>query len=236
MPGASIGIVLQARMGSSRLPGKVLKPLAGVPMLGCVIRRLGSARRAGPTFLATTDLAADDAVAALGAERGCAVFRGSEADVLDRYYQCAKAHGLDSIVRATGDNPFVDAEELDRLVDFYLAEGLDYAGAFAELGCPLPKGIGLEIMGFKTLETAWKEGKAPHHREHVNEFILENPDRFAIAAPPCPPEKAAPDLSFTVDTPDEFARAEAFIRRHAEAFPGDEPSTPWLIQAAREPA
>lgn len=228
-----IGIVLQARMSSSRLPGKVLKPLCGRPMLARIIERLQSCRRPSIVVLATSDRVEDDPVAALGAALGVAVFRGPLNDVLERYRACAQAHDLDAVVRATGDNPFVDCEEVDRLVDYFLAEKLEYANAFTSFGSGLPVGIGTEIMSRAALECSAREGLAPHHREHVNEYIQENPVLFPQAVLPAPDHKYAPDLSFTVDTPEQFAEAEALL----SAFLADNSlgriSTPWLIARAK---
>lgn len=222
------GIIIQARMGSTRLPGKVLKPLAGKPMLARILGRFQHCRRADRVVLATSDRIQDDPVAALAGDLGMPVFRGSESDVLDRYRQCARAFGFTAIVRATGDNPFVDVEEADRLIAFHHASGLDYA---ANVG-GLPIGVGVEIMTMAALERSWREGLAPHHREHVNEYILENPALFRQEAPTIPPEKLAPTLRLTVDTPEDFAFAEALL----VAGPEEEPDTVTLIRRCRERA
>lgn len=203
-----IGIILQARMGSSRLPGKVLKPLAGKPMIQWIIERLQACQKADILILATSTLEQDQPLVNLAEELGISVFRGSESDVLDRYYHCALTYHLDEIIRATGDNPFVDSEECARLVDFYFSRQLNYAtiSTAAENGYPV--GVGVEIFSFAALKKSWEEGHAPHHREHVNEYILENPSLFKQAKMPAPPEKCAPELSLTVDTPEQFAFAE----------------------------
>lgn len=223
----TVGIVVQARMGSTRLPGKVLKPLAGKPMLERILDRLGRCRLADRVVVATSDKPQDDPVAAFAKSLGVPAFRGSEADVLDRYYGCACAFGLAHIVRATGDNPFVDPEEADRLIAFSRNGDLDYADAFAGNGLPI--GIGVEIMTLAALERSWREGSAPHHREHVNEYIQENPSLFRQATLLVPPEKRAPALRLTVDTFDDFSRAEALLAPDPET----EPDTPTLIRRCR---
>lgn len=230
------GIVLQARMGSTRLPGKVLMPLADKPMLERILDRLRTCRLAGRVILATGDDAANDPVAKLGASLSVAVFRGSEADVLDRYWACAATFGLNWIVRATGDNPFVDAEECDRLIAFARERSLDYASAFPSFGSGLPIGTGVEIMSRAALERSWREGRAPHHREHVNEYIQEHPGLFRQETLLAPAEKTAPDLSFTVDTPDDFDRVEALWADWLAAGGRGEPGTAWLIGRARRRA
>jgi spore coat polysaccharide biosynthesis protein SpsF len=228
-----IGIILQARASSSRLPGKVLKPLCGRPMLGWIMDRLSQCRNARPLILATSDQSDDDAVAALAEQMGVAVFRGSLDDVLDRFHGCAQRHGLDAIVRATGDNPFVDAEEIDRLVEFFLAGKLAYASAFPSYGSGLPVGIGAEIFSREALETSWHDGVEPHHREHVNEYIQEHPELFPQATLTALPENTAPDLSFTVDTPEQFTDAETLLAEFLAQKPAGAITTPWLIARAR---
>lgn len=211
-------------MGSSRLPGKVLKPLDGVPMLGRIVDRLSHCRSAGRLIVATTDLPRDDAVAAAA---GTEVFRGSETDVLDRYYRCARLHGLSVVVRATADNPFVDPEEGDRVVAALLDRGVDYVTMQG-----LPVGVALEAMTMDALERAWRDGREPHHREHVNDYILENPALFPQIRLDAPPQKHAPDVRLTVDTPEDFAHAEALVAAFRAAGGDGWPGTGWLIARA----
>lgn len=233
MPGGRVGIIVQARMGSTRLPGKVLLPLGGKPVIQHVLERLMSVRASQTLVLTTSDKPADTPLVDFARNLGVKTFRGSEADVLDRYYRCAQAYDLAHVVRATGDNPFVDPEECERLIRFYLEKNLSYAAGFSALGCNLPIGIGVEIMSFAALETSWREGTAPHHREHVNEFILENLSRFRSAAPPCSPDKAGPELSFTIDTQEDLDRATQLFARHAKSCPSGEIGTEWLVRAAQ---
>jgi spore coat polysaccharide biosynthesis protein SpsF len=228
-----IGIILQARMGSTRLPGKVLKPLAGKPMLQWIIERLQKCANADTLILATTTLAQDQPLVALAETLGIEVFRGSEADVLDRYYQCALVHHLDHVIRATGDNPFVDPEACDRLVAFYLSQQMDYATVSTEREDGYPLGVGLEVLSFAALERSWREGHAPHHREHVNEYILENPGIFAQARMPAPTALYAPELSLTVDTPEQFAWAEAAYADYYSQCPSQLMPVTWAIRLYR---
>ncbi|MBP2233303.1 spore coat polysaccharide biosynthesis protein SpsF [Azospirillum agricola] len=230
---AGVGVILQARMGSTRLPGKVLRPLAGVPMLGRILDRLGRCRAVDRLVVATSDRPADDAVAAFVADRGVGLFRGSETDVLDRYHQCAAAFGFDVVVRATGDNPFVDPEEGDRLIAFLFEQALDYACAFPDFGSGLPVGVGLEVMTAEALSRSWRHGRDANHREHVNEYIQERPGLFRQAVPDTPPDKRAPGLRLTVDTPEDFRRAETLHAAYGAERGEGEPDTPWLVAAAR---
>ena len=198
-----VGVILQARMGSSRLPGKVLAPLGDRPILAQILERLRAASRPDCVVVATSDRDLDDPVAELSMRLGFPCFRGDERDVLDRYLQAAMLHELDLVVRATADNPLVDPRELDRLVDLHRSSGADYCHAFGQL----PVGVGVESFTRAALEASWREGLAPNHREHVNEFIQEHPDRFEIRALDIPPAKVAPDLRLTVDTPEDLERA-----------------------------
>ena len=198
-------------MGSSRLPGKVLRPIAGVPLLGHILGRLEDLRHRATLVVATSVQSADDAVAAYCSDQGALCFRGSEQDVLGRYYECAKQYSFGQIVRLTGDNPFTDIEELDRLIELHLREGNDYSHSIGEL----PIGVGAEIFRFAALERSHLEGRSPHHREHVNEYLLEHPELFKTGRlESVPPEKRMPDLRLTVDTEEDYRRA-CHVAEHA---------------------
>jgi spore coat polysaccharide biosynthesis protein SpsF len=197
-------------MGSSRLPGKVLMPIGRVPLLGHVVGRLSGLRPPATIVVATSTEAADRAIADWCAREGVRCFRGSEPDVLGRYYECAKAFGLDPIVRLTADNPFTDVAELDRLIDLHRAQGNDFTHAFGAL----PVGVGAEIFSFAALERSNLEGRAPHHREHVDEYMLENPALFRTGVLEVPPAKRRPDVRLTVDTEEDLRRA-CYVAEHA---------------------
>lgn len=226
-----LGVILQARLGSTRLPGKVLQPIAGIPMIDHALTRLRRIHRAQTLIVATGDGASDSPLVRHINDLGVAVFRGSEADVLDRYYRCAETFDLDPIVRATGDNPFVDPEEGERLIDYFQAGGFDYAAAVTDLGSELPVGAGLEIMSRAALETSWRRGTAPHHREHVNEYVLENRGQFRCGCPPTPAAKRGLRLRLTVDTADDLRRANELAEAYAAGHGGDVTglTTEWAI-------
>jgi spore coat polysaccharide biosynthesis protein SpsF len=226
MPEPTIGIILQARVASTRLPGKVMKNLAGKPMIEWIIRRLSLSKRSGILVLAIPETPSDDPLARLGSQLNIRVFRGSQTDVLDRYYQCAKHFHLDVVVRATGDNPFVDPHECDRLIDLYSFAKVDYASSFKG---GLPVGVGLEVFGFPALEASWKEGTLPRHREHVNEFIHDHPERFTSALLKADPAKTAPDLSLTVDTQEQFDNAAKLYESYLKEHPGSYVPVEWVI-------
>jgi len=220
-----IGIILQARVGSTRLPSKVLKSMAGRPMIQWIIERLQGCRKADTLILATTTLKQDKPLIELAEKLNIDVFCGSELDVLDRYYQCALEYNLDHIIRATGDNPFVDTEGCDKLIDFYINNQLDYAFFSDEY----PLGVGTEIFSFSTLQRTWLEGHAPHHREHVNEYIIENLSIFRNSSIAAPPEKSAHDLSLTVDTIEQFELADKIYNDFFEQHPSQLIPVEWAI-------
>jgi spore coat polysaccharide biosynthesis protein SpsF len=189
-------------MGSTRLPGKVLKPIAGKALLDHPLGRLEGLGRDAQVVVATSLRAPDDLIAAHCLGR-VSCFRGSELDVLDRYFRCAEEYGFDQVVRLTADNPFTDIVELGRLIDFHIHGGYDYSHAFGIM----PLGVGAEIFTMEALAISQREGLAPNHREHVNEFIQENPRRFRIGVLAVPLAKRAPQLRLTVDTPEDYGRA-----------------------------
>jgi spore coat polysaccharide biosynthesis protein SpsF len=199
----SLGIVIQARMGSTRLPGKVLRPIAGKPLLGHVLGRLAALLHPVTVVVATSTLPRDDAISQWCESEGVNCFRGDELDVLDRYLRCAEAFGLDPVVRLTADNPFTDIAELDRLIDLRAREGLAYAHSFGMM----PLGVGAEVFTLEALRRSHAEGHLPHHREHVNEYMQEHPELFHSDVLDVPAAKRAPDLRLTVDTEDDWLRA-----------------------------
>jgi len=211
---AAIGTIIQARMGAKRLPNKVLRCIGDRPMLGHVLDRHRRMRHGGKLVVATTESARDDAVQQFCAGEGVDCFRGSEEDVLDRYYRAAVANGFRHVIRGTGDNPFVDPYLGDQLVELYFAERSDYAVSKSEdVDTGLPDGIGLEMLAFGALEAAHQRGRLPRHREHINEYILDNPEEFRISVLRVRTPAGAEKLRFTVDTPADFDLAER-VHRH----------------------
>jgi spore coat polysaccharide biosynthesis protein SpsF len=205
----SVGLVIQARMGSTRLPGKVLRPVGHLPLLGHVIGRLAMLSPSWPLVVATSTDGRDDAIAQWCEQAGVATFRGSEHDVLHRYVNCARTSGFDHVVRLTADNPFTDVPELHRLVQHHLAGSFDYTHSFGMM----PLGVGAEIFTRAALERSHTEGREPHHREHVNEYIHEHPELFRIGVLDVPVDKRAPDLRLTVDTEEDWRRADDLARQ-----------------------
>lgn len=225
-----VGVILQARMGSSRLPGKVLRALDGRPLIAWVVARLRAIEGIEDVVVATSNHAREAPLVAWAQAEGVSVFRGDEDDVLDRYVRCMDAYGFGAVVRATGDNPMVCPVEGTRLVELYRQTKVDYAAALGK-GCGLPTGAGLEIFDAEALRRSAREGTQPHHREHVNELILEQPHRFRRRVQRALPAHRAPSLSLTVDTPEELAAMDRWYAAYrAEGGRGLVPLA-WVVAA-----
>ena len=204
--------VIQARMGSSRLPGKVLRPILGRPMLWHIVRRLGFVPGLAGRVVATSDRPGDDPVRAFCRESGIPVFAGSEEDVLDRFYRAAKEANGDPLLRITGDCPFVDPDLVGRLIERYGAGGYDHvavatgAGALYLAGGRYPDGLDAECFGFSTLERAWREATEKSDREHVTPYIWRNKTLFRCGH--FTSEKDYSHLRWTVDNEADFSLVE----------------------------
>lgn len=205
------GIIIQARTGSTRLPGKILKPINDRTLLDHIIDRLQELKEEAVIVIATSTLPGDDSVEQFCREKGVLCFRGSESNVLSRYYECAKEQGFDHIVRLTADNPFVDVEEVDRLIAYHKACGNEFTESFSQL----PIGVGAEIFSFPALEEDMAKASMPHHFEHVDEYILENMDKFKTGTLQVAESKNKPDVRLTVDTQEDYEKA-CYIAAHSK--------------------
>jgi spore coat polysaccharide biosynthesis protein SpsF len=205
--------VIQARIGSTRLPGKVLLNLAGEPMLGRVVQRVRRARNVDEVLVATTTETQDNTIAALCAECGWLCFRGSENDVLDRYYQAARSCSADVVVRITSDCPVIDPGVVEVAIDERRLQQADYCANVVHR--TYPRGLDVEVFTMATLEIAWREDNRPESREHVTPFILQHPERFVLANISC--DEDSSDRRWTVDTPEDLELA----RRIYENFGHD---------------
>lgn len=206
--------ILQARASSTRLPGKVLKPILGQPMLARQIERLKRARSLDDVIVATSERADDDEIARLCERLGVGCFRGSLDDVLDRFHGAAKGRDAAHVVRLTGDCPLASPRVIDALVAHHLATHADYTSTALEP--TFPDGLDAEIMTSEALTHAWREARLPSEREHVTPFLYKHPERFRIEK-----LKHSTDLSelrWTVDEPSDFD----FVTRVYEAlYPTD---------------
>jgi len=203
--------VIQARMGSTRLPGKVLKELLGQPMLWHVVNRVHQAKTLAETVVAATNQPEDDAIVKLCERQDWAYFRGSVEDVLDRYYRAALAFKADIIVRLNADCPLIDPHIIDKVIKAHLSSGADYTFCGVTGGFPL--GLDTEVFNFKILERTFKEAKKDFEREHVTPYIYEHPDIFKINSVKATGKLKHPDLRLTVDTKEDFKLIEAIYQR-----------------------
>lgn len=205
-------LILQARMGSTRLPGKSMMDLAGAPLVGRILERVRRCTRVDRIVLATTMLAEDDPLCGLGREYGVAVFRGAQNDLVDRYCQAAAAHDADVIVRLPADNPTPEPAEIDRIIDFYRQGGGDFASNLSEVyGNGYPDGIGAEVFSRAALEWARDNCADPQRREHPHLNFFDyaaqapaHPDRFTVGTVQCPAAFRRPDLILDVNTPAQY--------------------------------
>jgi spore coat polysaccharide biosynthesis protein SpsF len=215
MEGARVVAIVQARMGSTRLPGKVLLDLAGEPMLARVVNRGQRATTLQGVVVATTTKPADEAIVELCAAHGWPCFRGSEDDVLDRYYRAAMQHQADVVVRITSDCPLIEPEIVDWIVGEFFEKGpLDYASNTLPPRT-FPLGLDVEVIAFNALERAWRKDNNRAWREHVTPYIYRHPGKFALRA-----VVNNMDLSlmrWTVDTVDDLV----FVRKIYDYFGQD---------------
>jgi spore coat polysaccharide biosynthesis protein SpsF len=194
----SFAVVIQARMSSERLPGKVLADVAGRPMLAYVVERSSRIEGIDEVVVATSVEPGDDPIVELCEEHGWNVHRGSLDDVLDRYVEAALAIGATNVLRVTADCPLLSWEEASRVVAEHVASGNDCTHNLGMFGSGLPRGTEVEAFTRDALEVSRREGHEAHHREHVDEYVYENPDRFRIVRVDAPPHLRR-DYRLTVD-------------------------------------
>lgn len=200
--------IIQARMSSSRFPGKVLAELAGLPMIVFMALRVGRARLVDDLIVATSTESSDDALADALAAHGIACFRGNLNDVLDRFVQAARQARADHVVRLTGDCPLMDPDLIDRGLSELAMRGDDYVANV--LPPSYPDGLDVECMTMQALETAWREANKPSEREHVTPFIRERQAGLKASGWQAPVDLSA--LRWTVDHPDDLNHVAALIR------------------------
>ena len=197
--------VVQARMGSTRLPGKVLADVEGRPLLARVVERARRAARLVDVVVATTTHVEDDAVEALCGALGVRCVRGSERDVLDRYRQAARAAGAAQVARITADCPLLDPAVVDRVIATYEAGEYEYV---SNVEPPTwPDGLDVEVLSRETLERVWRMATLPSEREHVTLHVRSHRDRFRVANVENDVDLSA--LRWTVDESTDLA----FVRR-----------------------
>jgi len=197
--------LLQARTSSTRFPGKVMRPILGLPMFLRQIERLRRSTSIDQLVVVTSVEASDDELAKQCVQHGVACFRGSLNDVLDRFYQATRIWPMQHVVRLTADCPLTDPLLIDRVIDFYLQGDFDYVSNTGELF--YPDGLDVEVLRVSCLARAWREAVLPSQREHVTLFLRTQPECFKIGH-----YKEAGDnlshLRWTVDAPVDFELVE----------------------------
>lgn len=208
--------IIQARMGSSRLPGKVIQDLAGQPMLARVVSRSRRSKMLHEVVVATTTDPADKIIVDLCIAYNWPYFRGSEEDVLDRYYQAALRYKSDAVVRVTSDCPLVDPEIINLVArEFIENSPLDYASNTLPPRT-FPLGLDVEVIGFSALERAWREDDNLAWREHVTPYICRHAEKFALRSVVNSVDYSS--MRWTVDTREDLA----FVRKIYDYFGHDE--------------
>ncbi len=201
-------VVVQARMASTRLPGKVLLPLAGEPLLAQMVERVTATSTPVEVLVATTVSPDDDAIASLCQRRGIDVMRGHPTDLLDRHYQAGLLARADVVVKIPSDCPLVDPSVIDRVLSAWAKAPCDYASNLHPAS--YPDGNDVEVMTMAALERAWLGAKRPHEREHTTPYLWEQPGRFSVRNVTW---ETGLDLSssvrLTIDYPEDYALIQA---------------------------
>lgn len=206
-------LIIQARMGSSRLPGKSMLPLAGKPMIQRILERVSRCKTIDEIVLAIPDTRDNEILGTIAHNLNVSIFAGSEHDVLDRYYRAAKTFNADTVIRLPADNPVPEPREIDRIVEYHLSQGIcafsSNLSVIDDNG--YPDGIGAEVFDISLLEYAWKNNYAQRFREHVhlNFFDYELMGREAgigckVQTLLCPQEFRRPDLVLDVNTRSQY--------------------------------
>jgi spore coat polysaccharide biosynthesis protein SpsF len=194
-------LIIQARMGSSRLPGKILKPLGNTVVLDYVVSRCEAIDGVDEVIVATSTLPVDDKVETWCKSHGVSCFRGSEEDVLARYYECAKPYAPDYVIRVTSDCPFVDYDLASRIIEKMRQNPADILLVQGEL----PRGLVVEMVSFQALSYIHEHGHEPRHREHVTYYAYEYIDEFRTITLEAPKVLLHSELRITLDTEEDYA-------------------------------
>lgn len=204
-----IVVIIQARMGSTRLPGKIMKDLCGKPVLWHIYNRLSYSKKKNKIVIATTGNKEDDIVEQFCKENNIHSYRGSESDVLLRYYESAKLYCADIIIRITSDCPLIDPQILDSMIEQFDTINVDYLSNL--LMRTFPRGLDVEIFTFHALEKAHQEAKKVYEREHVTPYFYQNPGIFSLYN-----YQNKIDYSFhrwTLDTEDDYKLIEKIYEK-----------------------
>jgi spore coat polysaccharide biosynthesis protein SpsF len=203
----SVVAFLQARMGSTRLPGKVLMPIQGQTILERAIRRLRAAALIDEVAVLTTRCREDDVIVEEAHRLGALVYRGPELDVLARFYEASEMFGPKIIIRATADNPLIDIGSVDRIVAAMRSGNLDLC-----MESELPVGAATEAISAEALKAVYLQAQEVPHREHVTLYLKDYPQGYRVSFPVAPDPVRFPQIRLTVDTPEDFKFVDRLIR------------------------
>jgi len=239
-PPGKVVAIIQARMGSTRLPGKVLSDLHGRTMLARVVRRVGRARNIQQVLVAATEGQVDEPIVAECRSLGVPCFRGSEDDVLDRYHAAAAASGADVVVRITSDCPLIDPDVTDQVVAAFLHSDAHYASN--TLQRTWPQGLDTEAFHAAALNVAWREARQPYERAHVTPCFYQHPERFRLLSVTGPEDHSqgrwtvdtAEDLDFARTVYERLDRDDAFSWRYVLELLAREPAIAALNRHVRQ--
>jgi spore coat polysaccharide biosynthesis protein SpsF len=203
------GIIIQARMGSKRLPGKILKKICTKSILDFILYffRNNSSSLIKEYVVATSVLKRDKKIIDWCKINKINYFRASEKNVLSRYFYCAKKYNIQNIIRLTADNPFVDFAELNKMIKIFEKKNYDYISNQSFL----PKGMGCEIITFEALKKSFNKAKKLNQKEHINEYILENKKEFKIKILKNNKKKMYSKLNFSIDTIRDYNYCSSII-------------------------
>lgn len=219
MPNAMVsGVVaiIQARMGSTRLPGKVMLDICGKPTIWHVVQRVKRSKKICRVVVATTTEPRDDPLAMYCQDVDIPVFRGSTDDVLDRYYRAARENKAETVVRITADDLLIDPEIIDQVIDYYLRHRDAYDYVSNGVIPSYPEGIGVEVFSLAALRIAWKKAHKRSEREHVTPYLYTHPGLFRVGYITNPEDLSS--YRWTLDYPSDLE----FMRRvYAQLYRGD---------------
>ncbi|WEA39920.1 glycosyltransferase family protein [Lysinibacillus fusiformis] len=201
--------IIQARMGSTRLPGKILKKVNGRPLLSYQLERLQQSNHINDLVIATTLNEKDDLIVEFCKKNNILWFRGSEKDVLARYYKTAKTFKADAIVRITSDCPIIDVQVVDKTIQYFVDNNYEYVSNTVDR--TYPRGLDTEAFTFEALEKAYKEAVMERDREHVTSYFYTNPDVFKISS--VRNETDYSKYRWTVDTEEDFQLIKNIIEK-----------------------
>lgn len=204
--------IIQARMSSTRLPGKSMICLAGKSLLQHVFSRVKKAKNVDEIVLATSDDPLNILLLDLANKCGIKTFIGSDDDLVERYYRTALQFKADYVVRIPADNPVIQGSEIDRIIKYSIENKLEFGSNIEPIyNNGYPDGIGAEVYSMGALTRLQKETSHPRNREHPHTYIHDNPDKFKVGSCKCPEEFSRPDIVLDINTPEDYLFMNALL-------------------------